>query len=50
MSTAQANRIGYLGWSWSGNTDPILDHIEDGEATLAPSAVTIARALRERQP
>jgi mannan endo-1,4-beta-mannosidase len=25
LAEAQARGIGYLGWSWSGNTDPILD-------------------------
>jgi mannan endo-1,4-beta-mannosidase len=25
MAYAQEKRIGYIGWSWSGNTDPILD-------------------------
>ncbi|GAA0464575.1 hypothetical protein Aca07nite_26480 [Actinoplanes capillaceus] len=25
MAAAQARGIGYLGWSWAGNTDPILD-------------------------
>jgi mannan endo-1,4-beta-mannosidase len=25
MSAAASRGIGYLGWSWSGNTDPILD-------------------------
>lgn len=25
MATAQRLRLGYLAWSWSGNTDPILD-------------------------
>ncbi|MET7737251.1 cellulase family glycosylhydrolase [Streptomyces sp. NPDC005402] len=25
MATAEQLRIGYLAWSWSGNTDPILD-------------------------
>jgi mannan endo-1,4-beta-mannosidase len=25
MAEAQARGIGYLGWSWAGNTDPILD-------------------------
>ncbi|GIH04897.1 hypothetical protein Rhe02_29640 [Rhizocola hellebori] len=25
LSEAQARGLGYLGWSWSGNTDPILD-------------------------
>jgi mannan endo-1,4-beta-mannosidase len=25
MSYAQQKSIGYLGWSWSGNTDPVLD-------------------------
>jgi mannan endo-1,4-beta-mannosidase len=25
MATAQQLRLGYLAWSWSGNTDPILD-------------------------
>ena len=25
LAEAQARGLGYLGWSWSGNTDPILD-------------------------
>jgi len=25
LAEAQARRLGYLGWSWSGNSDPILD-------------------------
>ncbi|BEL07616.1 hypothetical protein Q0Z83_058070 [Actinoplanes sichuanensis] len=25
MAEAQARGLGYLGWSWAGNTDPILD-------------------------
>ncbi|WP_431917179.1 cellulase family glycosylhydrolase [Nonomuraea jabiensis] len=25
LSEAQSRGLGYLGWSWSGNTDPILD-------------------------
>ncbi|MGX1246242.1 mannan endo-1,4-beta-mannosidase [Streptomyces pseudovenezuelae] len=25
MATAQQLRLGYLAWSWSGNTDPVLD-------------------------
>ncbi|MEV6970040.1 cellulase family glycosylhydrolase [Hamadaea sp. NPDC051192] len=25
LAQAQARGLGYLGWSWSGNTDPILD-------------------------
>ena len=27
MAEAQSRGIGYLGWSWSGNTDPILDMV-----------------------
>jgi mannan endo-1,4-beta-mannosidase len=27
MSHAQSQRIGYLGWSWSGNSDPVLDMV-----------------------
>jgi mannan endo-1,4-beta-mannosidase len=27
LAEAQARGIGYLGWSWSGNTDPILDMV-----------------------
>jgi mannan endo-1,4-beta-mannosidase len=27
LAEAQARGLGYLGWSWSGNTDPILDMV-----------------------
>jgi mannan endo-1,4-beta-mannosidase len=27
MSYAQQKSIGYIGWSWSGNTDPVLDMV-----------------------
>ncbi|MEV2213457.1 cellulase family glycosylhydrolase [Streptomyces sp. NPDC050997] len=29
MATAQQLKLGYLAWSWSGNTDPILDLATD---------------------
>ncbi|WP_165989564.1 cellulase family glycosylhydrolase [Streptomyces sp. YIM 98790] len=29
MATAEELDLGYLGWSWSGNTDPILDMVLD---------------------
>ncbi|MEH1100642.1 cellulase family glycosylhydrolase [Micromonospora sp. CPCC 205561] len=29
LAEAQARGLGYLGWSWSGNTDPILDMATD---------------------
>ncbi|MEU9795699.1 cellulase family glycosylhydrolase [Streptomyces sparsogenes] len=29
MATAERLRLGYLAWSWSGNTDPILDMTVD---------------------
>ncbi|MGY0056351.1 cellulase family glycosylhydrolase [Streptomyces sp. LZ34] len=29
MATAQQLKLGYLAWSWSGNTDPILDMTTD---------------------
>ncbi|MDQ0796176.1 cellulase family glycosylhydrolase [Streptomyces sp. B1I3] len=29
MATAERLRLGYLAWSWSGNTDPILDLVID---------------------
>ncbi|QPI54600.1 cellulase family glycosylhydrolase [Streptomyces malaysiensis subsp. malaysiensis] len=29
MATAQQLKLGYLAWSWSGNTDPILDLTTD---------------------
>ncbi|WP_044582373.1 cellulase family glycosylhydrolase [Streptomyces iranensis] len=29
MATAQRLKLGYLAWSWSGNTDPILDLATD---------------------
>ncbi|WP_430786064.1 cellulase family glycosylhydrolase [Actinoplanes sp. G11-F43] len=32
MAEAQARGIGYLGWSWAGNTDPILDMTDDFDA------------------
>lgn len=33
MSTAQNLRLGYLAWSWSGNTDPVLDLSIDFDPT-----------------
>ncbi|SDT42643.1 cellulase family glycosylhydrolase [Actinoplanes derwentensis] len=33
MAEAQARGIGYLGWSWAGNTDPILDMTNNFDAT-----------------
>ncbi|MEV4278155.1 cellulase family glycosylhydrolase [Actinoplanes xinjiangensis] len=33
MAEAQARGIGYLGWSWAGNTDPILDMTDGFDAT-----------------
>jgi len=36
LSEAQARGLGYLGWSWSGNTDPILDMT----VNFAPSQLT----------
>lgn len=27
MATSEALDIGYIGWSWSGNTDPVLDMV-----------------------
>jgi mannan endo-1,4-beta-mannosidase len=27
MSEAQARGLGYMGWSWSGNSDPVLDMV-----------------------
>ncbi|MFF0156818.1 cellulase family glycosylhydrolase [Streptomyces sp. NPDC005263] len=32
MATAQQLKLGYLAWSWSGNTDPILDLAIDFDA------------------
>jgi mannan endo-1,4-beta-mannosidase len=36
LAEAQARGIGYLGWSWSGNTDPILDMV----LTFDPAQLT----------
>jgi mannan endo-1,4-beta-mannosidase len=33
MAAAVARGIGYLGWSWAGNTDPILDMTNNFDAT-----------------
>lgn len=33
MAEAQARGIGYLGWSWAGNTDPILDMTNNFDAS-----------------
>ncbi|MEU5715618.1 cellulase family glycosylhydrolase [Streptomyces sp. NPDC020403] len=33
MATAEKLRLGYLAWSWSGNTDPILDLVVDFDPT-----------------
>ncbi|WP_405461340.1 cellulase family glycosylhydrolase [Streptomyces sp. NBC_00101] len=33
MATAQRLKLGYLAWSWSGNTDPILDLVIDFDPT-----------------
>lgn len=40
MAAAQQLRLGYLAWSWSGNTDPVLDLAIgfDPEAGSAPGA------------
>ena len=32
LAEAQARGIGYLGWSWAGNTDPILDMTNNFDA------------------
>jgi mannan endo-1,4-beta-mannosidase len=34
LATAQARSIGYLSWSWSGNTDPILDMVVNQNGTF----------------
>ncbi|MDT0473081.1 cellulase family glycosylhydrolase [Streptomyces sp. DSM 41014] len=55
MATAEQLRLGYLAWSWSGNTDPILDLALDFDATRLSSwgqrifngANGIARTARE---
>lgn len=33
LAQAQARGLGYLGWSWAGNTDPILDMTTNFDAT-----------------
>lgn len=33
MATAEQLKLGYLAWSWSGNTDPILDLVIDFDPT-----------------
>ncbi|MBM2618430.1 cellulase family glycosylhydrolase [Actinoplanes sp. LDG1-06] len=33
LSEAQKRNLGWLGWSWSGNTDPILDMTTNFDAT-----------------
>ncbi|GAA1799233.1 hypothetical protein GCM10009682_21090 [Luedemannella flava] len=38
MAQAQARGIGYLGWSWSGNNDPVLDMVP--VSTWDPAALT----------
>ncbi|MET7473768.1 cellulase family glycosylhydrolase [Streptomyces sp. NPDC005648] len=37
MSAAQQLKLGYLAWSWSGNTDPILDLALNFDATQLSS-------------
>ncbi|MET7368801.1 cellulase family glycosylhydrolase [Streptomyces sp. NPDC005566] len=37
MATAQQLKLGYLAWSWSGNTDPILDLTIDFDPTRLSS-------------
>ncbi|MGN9762045.1 cellulase family glycosylhydrolase [Streptomyces sp. SD31] len=37
MAVAQQLRLGYLAWSWSGNTDPILDLAIDFDPTRLSS-------------
>jgi mannan endo-1,4-beta-mannosidase len=37
MSAAQQLKLGYLAWSWSGNTDPTLDLALDFDATRLSS-------------
>ncbi|MFF7364199.1 cellulase family glycosylhydrolase [Streptomyces sp. NPDC008125] len=37
MATAQQLKLGYLAWSWSGNTDPILDLVIDFDPTRLSS-------------
>jgi mannan endo-1,4-beta-mannosidase len=37
MAAAQQLRLGYLAWSWSGNTDPILDLAIDFDPTRLSS-------------
>lgn len=34
LATAESRRIGYLAWSWSGNTDPILDMVVNQNGTF----------------
>jgi mannan endo-1,4-beta-mannosidase len=33
LAEAQARGLGYIGWSWAGNTDPILDMTNNFDAT-----------------
>jgi mannan endo-1,4-beta-mannosidase len=33
LAEAQARGLGYIGWSWAGNTDPILDMTTNFDAT-----------------
>ncbi|MFF9281782.1 cellulase family glycosylhydrolase [Streptomyces griseosporeus] len=55
MATAQQLRLGYLAWSWSGNTDPVLDLATDFDPARLSSwgervfhgADGIARTARE---
>ncbi|MGQ4387303.1 cellulase family glycosylhydrolase [Streptomyces sp. SAS_270] len=37
MATAERLRLGYIAWSWSGNTDPILDLAIDFDPTRLSS-------------
>lgn len=37
MATAEQLKLGYLAWSWSGNTDPILDLVIDFDPTRLSS-------------
>jgi mannan endo-1,4-beta-mannosidase len=34
LATAQSRNIGYLSWSWSGNTDPVLDMVVNQNGTF----------------
>ncbi|MFF6995314.1 cellulase family glycosylhydrolase [Streptomyces sp. NPDC008313] len=37
MAAAEELRLGYIAWSWSGNTDPVLDLVTDFDPTrLSP--------------